>query len=65
MSAAQGCDLGAVIESLLDTYKPLGVGIWLLSQNRNLNGRRPLDLICEGNPGPVLDEADRLAGGSR
>ncbi len=59
---ADGVLLGAVIGSLLDTYKPEGVGIWLNSPNRNLDGR-PLDLIAAGEGDRVLVEADRLAGG--
>ncbi len=56
--------LGLIIESLLDTYKPEGVGIWLQSWNRNIGGR-PLDLIAAGEGERVLVEADRLAGGPR
>ncbi len=59
---SHGRMLGAVIGSLLDTYKPEGVGIWLNSPNRNLDGR-PLDLIAAGEGDRVLVEADRLAGG--
>ena len=55
--------LGAVIGALLDTYKPEGVGIWLTSPNRHLDGRYPLDLIAAGDGYRVLVEADRLAGG--
>ncbi len=56
--------LGLIINSLLDTYKPEGVGIWLQSWNRNIGGR-PLDLIAAGEGEWVLAEADRLAGGPR
>jgi uncharacterized protein (DUF2384 family) len=63
--AGAGHDLGEVIEGLLDTYKPFGVGIFLVSPNRSLDGRRPIDLIAEGESARVLDLADRLAGGSR
>lgn len=55
--------LTLVIERLADTYKPEGIDVWLDSPNRNLDGRRPLDLINEGEWQRVLDEADRLAGG--
>lgn len=58
----KGRQLGVIIASLLDTYKPEGVGIWLTSPNRNLGGR-PLDLIAAGDGGRVLAEADRLSGG--
>lgn len=60
-----GHDLGEVIERLLDTYKPLGVGIFLCSTHSALGNRRPIDLIAEGDAGQVIDLADRLAGGVR
>jgi hypothetical protein len=62
VSADIGHDLGSVVSALLDTFKPVGVGIWLDSYNRKLGGR-PLDLIKAGEASRVLDEATRLAGG--
>ncbi len=61
--SAEGRQLGLIIGSLLDTYRPEGVGIWLNTPNRNLGGRRPLDLIAEGGGERVMGEADQLAGG--
>ena len=54
----------ALIDSLLDTYRPEGVLIWLTSGNRNLGGYSPRQMIAEGEWEPLLDEADRLAGGA-
>lgn len=51
-----------LIDSLLDTYSPVGVSIWLSSPNRHL-GDRPSELMARGDWQPLLDEADRLAGG--
>jgi hypothetical protein len=56
--------LDRVRASLGDTYKPEGVDIYLRSRNRNLSGRTPLELIANGDGQQVLDEADRLAGGT-
>lgn len=53
----------SLVDSLLDTYRPEGVLIWLASGNRNLGGYAPRDLIRDGEWQPLLDEADRLAGG--
>lgn len=54
-----------LVDSLLDTYRPEGVLIWLTSGNHNLGGYSPRHLIRDGDWQPLLDEADRLAGGSR
>lgn len=52
-----------LIGSLLDTYKPEGVLIWLTSGNRNFGGYSPRQMMRDGDWQPLLDEADRLAGG--
>lgn len=52
-----------LVGSLLDTYRPQGVAIWLASGNRNLDGFSPADYMGFGDWQPLLDEADRLAGG--
>lgn len=54
-----------LIDALLDTYRPEGVLIWLTSGNRNLGGYSPRQLMAEGEWQPLLDEAERLAGGAR
>lgn len=53
-----------LVESLLDTYRPEGVLIWLTSGNRNLGGYSPRQMIADGDWDHLLDEADRLAGGT-
>lgn len=55
--------LSAILNSLSDTYRPEGVGIWMNSSNRNFGGERPIDLVRRGEAERVLAEADRLAGG--
>lgn len=52
-----------LIDSLLDTYRPEGVLIWLTSGNRHLDGFSPQQMIREGQWQRLIDEADRLAGG--
>lgn len=55
-----------LIGSLLDTYRPEGVLIWLSSSNRNLNHRTPRELMATGSGddwAQLLNEADRIAGG--
>lgn len=52
-----------LIRSLLDTYRPEGVLIWLTSGNSNFGGYSPEQMIREGDWQALLDEADRLAGG--
>ena len=53
-----------LVDSLLDTYKPEGVLIWLNSGNRNFGGYSPRQMIHDGDWQPLFDEADRLAGGA-
>lgn len=53
-------DLVSVRAALADSYTPLGVEAWLHSGNRNMNGRRPYDLIMAGDLDPVKDELTRL-----
>lgn len=55
--------LSAILNSLSDTYRPEGVGIWMNSPNRHFDGDRPIDLVRRGEAERVLAEADRLAGG--
>lgn len=54
-----------LVDRLLDTYRPEGVLIWLTGSNRNFGGYSPRQLMSDGDWAPLLDEADRLAGGAR
>lgn len=54
---------GVIIELLSDSYTDEGIDIWLRARNRNLNMRRPIDLIVEGQIDTVIDEAKWVAGG--
>lgn len=55
-------DVKFIVEELQDVYTPEGVDIWLHARNRNLGGRRPLELLIDGDSGAVLEEAQRLSG---
>jgi hypothetical protein len=52
-----------LVRSLLDTYRPEGVLIWLQSRNRHFSDRTPLEVLRDEGWQPLLAEADRLAGG--
>ncbi|BBX98092.1 hypothetical protein AWC15_22310 [Mycobacterium lacus] len=62
-SAAKLLDVHAIVDLLSDSYTPEGIDIWFHSRNRNLDMRRPIDLLTEGDFDRVLDEAKWVAGG--
>jgi DNA-binding transcriptional regulator YiaG len=56
-------DVQLIVRLLSETYTREGIRIWLSSRNRNLELRRPLDLLEEGDIDAVLEEANRISGG--
>jgi ribosome-binding protein aMBF1 (putative translation factor) len=56
-------DVRTVVELLQDSYTDEGIDIWLHARNRNLDMRRPIDLIIEGQIEEVIDQAKWVAGG--
>lgn len=53
------------IESLLsELYWPEGVQIWMKAEQRQLGGRRAVDLITEGRSNEVLAVVNRLIDGA-
>lgn len=56
-------DVRTVIELLRDSYTDEGIDIWLHARNRNLDMRRPIDLIVGGEIEEVIDQAKWVAGG--
>ena len=56
-------DIRTIVELLSDSYTDEGIDIWLHSRNRNLEMRRPIDLLIEGQVDRMLDEAKWLSGG--
>jgi uncharacterized protein (DUF2384 family) len=57
-------DIHYVVAQLLDVYRPEGVEIWLHSRNPELSGRRPIDLLIEGQFDAVLAAVERLKSGA-
>lgn len=55
-------DIQTIVNLLRDTYTAEGIKIWLHSRNRNLELRRPIDLLIEGQIEAVLEEAQWVAG---
>lgn len=58
-------ELKYVIEQLSDVYTDEGIDLWLHARQRAFDGRRPLDLLQEGQFEAVLALIERLAGGPR
>lgn len=56
-------DIHTIVDLLSDSYTDEGIGIWLHSRNRNLDMRRPVDLLMEGEVDQVLEQAKWVAGG--
>jgi len=47
-------DLHYLVEELSGLYQPSDARIWLFSRHRLLSGRRPVDLLSEGDIDSVL-----------
>lgn len=56
-------DVQHLVNELREVYTDEGIQIWLRSRNRNLGGRRPIELLAEDQIGAVLDEVERVVGG--
>lgn len=54
-------DVQYIVRALRTSYTDEGVRIWLNARNRNLDRRRPIDLLTEGEFDAVLEEAERVA----
>lgn len=57
-------ELHYVVDQLRDIYSAEGVDIWLHSRNRNLDGRRPIDLLRTGDFETVLYAVEQLKAGA-
>jgi uncharacterized protein (DUF2384 family) len=62
-AATRALDFVYLVQELRDVYADEGIQIWLKSRNRNLEGRRPIELISEGRIDDVLAEVRRVLGG--
>lgn len=56
-------DVHYVVRTLSEIYVPEGVEIWLHGRNRGLGGRRPIDLLMQGDFDPVIREIESLNSG--
>jgi uncharacterized protein (DUF2384 family) len=57
-------ELHYLIGLLRDVYTRQGAEIWLHGRKRSLDGRRPIDLVAEGDYTTVLDAIERLRAGA-
>lgn len=62
-TATRLVDVQHLVNELREVYTDEGIQIWLRSRNRNLNGRRPIELLAEDQLDAVLDEVERVIGG--
>lgn len=57
-------EVAYIVEQLHDVYAPEGVDIWIHARNRDLEGRRPIDLLRAGDFETVLRAVERLQAGA-
>lgn len=57
-------DVQHLVNELREVYTDEGIQIWLRSRNRNLGGRRPIEMLAEDQIDAVLDEVERVVGGT-
>jgi transcriptional regulator with XRE-family HTH domain len=62
-SAESLLELHYVVGYLADVYSPRGIAIWVLDRNRQLQDRKPIDVMAGGDFESVLDVAIGLAEG--
>lgn len=61
---AQLAGVGDVITALGEVLEPLTVASWLIAPNDELDGRRPVDALADGEAEAVTRLAHRLARGA-
>jgi hypothetical protein len=57
-------DLREIVLLLREALTPRGVGQWLNARNRNLGGRRPIEVLADGNATEVRDAAKAYVEGA-
>jgi len=57
-------DIHYIVRALLHVYRPDGVEIWLHARNPELGGRRPVEMLVEGQFEPVVAAVQRLQSGA-
>jgi DNA-binding transcriptional regulator YiaG len=55
-------DVQFIVEELRCVYTDEGIDIWLHARNRNLDGRRPIEVMAAGEVERVIEVAQRLSG---
>jgi uncharacterized protein (DUF2384 family) len=55
--------LAAVVTALLALYEPDAVSGWLAGANPHLNGRRPLDVLADGDVAAVMSAVQAARAG--
>ena len=56
-------DLDYIVDQLSDFYEPLEARVWLFSRQRILEGKRPVDLIQQGDTDTIMQILDQLRDG--
>ncbi len=62
-SAERLVDVSQIVTALRDVFRDEAIHIWLRTRNRNLDGRRPLELLAAGDVDQVLAEVNNLVRG--
>ena len=57
-------DIHYLVRQLAEVYSPEGIEIWMHARNRDLGGRRPIDLLRSGEFSEVLEAIERLTHGA-
>lgn len=57
-------DIHYIVRQLEDVYRPEGIEIWLHSRNPELDARRPIDMLIDGDFEPVVNAVLRLRVGA-
>src|SRR3954447_20917290 len=57
-------EVAYIVEQLGDVYTREGVEIWLHGRNRDVGGKRPIDLLRGGDFETVLHAVERLQSGA-
>lgn len=62
-SAERLVDVSQIVTALREVFRDEGIHIWLRTRNRNLSGRRPIELLAAGKLDEVLAEVNHLVRG--
>jgi transcriptional regulator with XRE-family HTH domain len=57
-------DVYYIVRELENVYRPDGIEIWIHARNPELGGRRPIDMLIEGDFEPVVQAVVRLRAGA-